>query len=111
MYFRRKKGFIQREIKDILFSSDTNNSDINIEENFSNNNISVLCLPSNSELISLENKELGNENQNHNDHLTLSSSRIFKNPPFVSKYATNSTYHQISSPIFHNDFFKMISLY
>lgn len=62
-----------------MFNSNSNISAIHIKENFSDNDISVLCLPSKSKLMSSEDGESDNEDQNDNDSLTLSLNAYISN--------------------------------
>lgn len=51
MAFGRRKGLTQKEIEEILLNYDLDDSDIDVEENFSGNNRLVLCTSNNPELI------------------------------------------------------------
>ena len=72
MAFRRRKGLTKEECLALIFNSDSDDSDIDIEENFSDNDTSLICLPANEVLLSSDSEDSDIDDQViQNDDISL----------------------------------------
>ena len=63
MAFRRRKGLTKEVCLTLIFNSDSDDSDIDIEENFSDNDTSLVCPPANENLLSSDIKDQAIQNE------------------------------------------------